>query len=110
MEGEAERRCFDYMNGKRAICPDCPMRSSRPGNGDRSLSPLLFFYTVYVMNRHLRAQWGYESKLLAMIFAHEGVKSVKRFKIEYDEDDLGGRPAGRFIKVKRMLRRLVDEI
>lgn len=73
-------------------------------------SVLLFFYTVYVMNRHLRAQWGYESKLLVMISAHEGVKSVKRFKIEYDEDDQDDDSAGSLARVKRFFRHIVDEI
>ena len=73
-------------------------------------SVLLFFYTVYVMNRHLRAQWGYESKLLAMISVHEGVKSVKRFKIEYDEDDQDDDSAGSLARVKRFFRHIADEI
>ena len=73
-------------------------------------SVLLFFYTVYVMNRHLRAQWGYESKLLATISMHEGVKSVKRVQIQYDEDDQKDLSAGRFTRVKRLFRRIIDEI
>ena len=72
---------LDYLLSLRVDVPDIPIWLMVIG----LYFTFLFFYSIHVMNRHIRVLWKYENELLDWMSEREGAKKVVRVPIDKDD-------------------------